>query len=180
MARGQAQAADTQLGKSNAAADTYGGQASQLYSALQPAYTQESMSQGYDPATKAAITNSGMGAIGASIGGTAEDASRRAARTRNPSGVSDIQDALSQNKALAEGSEAGNIQKQFADYQNQQRQAGLSGLMGLHGLSADEQAKLLALGPSTLDARAAGPSGAQDFSSILTALKPTAGPLTKI
>src|SRR5690348_3941246 len=125
VARGQKEAADKQLNTTNTAASQYGKQANQLFSALEPQYEQETRSQGYDPATKAAMTSSGMGAIGANIGGTQEDVARRAARTRNPAGVAELTDALSRNKALASGTEASNLQKQFADYENEQRQRGL-------------------------------------------------------
>lgn len=170
MARGQAQKADSQLNTTNTAASQYGKQANQLFSALEPQYQQETLSQGYDPATKAAMTTSGMGAIGANIGGTQEDVARRAARTRNPAGVAELTDALSRNKALASGTEAANLQKEFADYENKQRQAGLSGLMGLEGLSADEQARLLGIAPGILQARAAGGGWAQGFHDVLSGL----------
>lgn len=156
MARGQAQKADTQLGLTNKVAGQYGQQASQLYGELAPQYLAEVNNPGYDPATKAAMTQQGMGAIASSYDTAAQEAGRRTARTRNQAGYGALQDALARNKGIAAGTEAGNLQKQFADEKLRQRQEGLAGLGNLYGLGTDVMSRLYGLGPSTLQARAAG------------------------
>ena len=159
MARGQSGAAEKQLGTTNKVAGQYGTQANQLYGTLAPALTSEMNNPGYDAATKAAMTTAGMGAIGSSFGADAERAAERSARTRNPAGAGALQEALARNKGLAMGQEAAGLQKQFADYANQQRQQALAGLGNLYGMNTDVMSRLYGLGPSTLNARAAGKGG---------------------
>jgi len=159
LARGQSQKADTQLGITNKAAGQYGQNAQQLYGQLTPMFTQEATSQGYDPATKAAMTESGMGGVAAQGAAQQEGAARRAAKTRNEAGQGALQESLARSRMLASGNEANQLQKQFSDYRTQQQQAGLRGLESLYGIGADTMAKLYGLGPSTLQARAAGGGG---------------------
>jgi len=167
MARGQKQAADTQLGKTNTAAAGYGTTAGGELGQLNPQVTSLINSKGYDPATLAAITNAGMGASNAAFTGAAGQINRNAARTKNPAGIAGQLDTLAMGKGIAGGKEAGDIQIQNADFANQQRMAGLNMLQGLYGTNVGASNQLYGMGPGTLQARAAGPSGAQDFASII-------------
>ena len=78
-------------------------------------------SKGYDPATLAAITNAGMGGVNAAFGSAGADINLTTARTGNQANTAGAQDALAMNKGVAGGQEAGQIQIQNADFQNQQR-----------------------------------------------------------
>lgn len=166
MARGQAQAAGKQLNLTNQAAAGAGSTANQIYGTMMPAVNQEIQTPGYDAATKAAMTTAGMGGIGSSYGSQAEQASERAARTRNAAGAGALQEALARNKGIAEGNEAAGLQKQFADFADQQRQQGIKTAADLYGVNQDVMARLYGLGPSTLQARAAGPGWAQGFKDV--------------
>lgn len=166
MARGQAQKADTQLDLTNTLGGQFAKNANQLYGQLAPLYQQEATSKGYDPATKAAMTEAGMGGVAARGAAEQEGASRRAAKTRNEAGQGALQDSLARSRMLASGNEANQLQKQFSDYRTQQQQIGQRGLESLYGIGADTMAKLYGLGPSTLGARAAGGGWAQGFKDV--------------
>jgi len=171
MAKGQAGKADTQLGTTNAAASTYGSNAAGMLPGLQGQAQSLINSQGYDPATLNAITNAGMGGVGAAYGSASDAISKNAARTGNPASVGAEQDALARSKGIASGQEAGNIQIQNADFKNQQRQQGLNLLNSLYGTNVGASNSLYGLGPGTLNARAAGGSWAQNtFAPIAGAI----------
>ena len=127
-------------------------------------------SQGYDPATLSAITNAGMGAVNASFGDTANQINRNAAVTRNPASVNASLDANAINKGVASGQEAGNIQMANAQEKDQQRALGLQLMQGLYGTNVGAQTSDLGMGPSTLQARAAGGGWSQGFKDVLTGI----------
>lgn len=116
------------------------------------------------------MTQQGMGAIASSYDTAAQEAGRRTARTRNQAGYGALQDALARNKGIAAGTEAGNLQKQFADKKDQMRQQGLAGLGNLYGLGTDVMSRLYGLGPSTLNSRAASPGWTQGFKDVATGI----------
>jgi hypothetical protein len=135
-AASEAQNAQATAGQNAAAA---GGRATADYGTLMPQAQSLINSQGYDPATLGAITNAGMGGVNAAFTGAGNQIQRNAARTNNPAGVTEGLDALAQNKGIAGGEEAGNIQIQNANFQNQQRQQGLNLLNSLYGTNTNAQ-----------------------------------------
>jgi len=170
MARGQAQAANKQLNLTNSTAAGYGQNAASELGALTPQATSLMNSQGYDPATLSAITNAGMGAVNASFGDTGNQIARNSAVTRNPASVNASLDANAINKGTAAGQEAGNIQMANASEKDYQRQLGLQLMQGLYGTNVGAQTSDLGMGPSTLQARAAGGGWAQGVNSVLTGI----------
>ena len=154
MARGQSQAADAQLNATNTIANDQQSQANALQSKLVPGYT-SLMNTGYlSDADKAAATTNEMGAATAPFGTANFEANNRASATNNASDLTAQQDQL----ALEQGQVAGGA---AANLQGQQMQNQLSGMYGLQGEQAASQGEaqgLYGLGPSTLQARAAGPS----------------------
>jgi hypothetical protein len=157
MARGQSAISTKQLGITNQLGQTEQGQAESLESQLTPAYS-SLMNTGYfSPAQQNAATTSTMGAATAPFGAAKFDAANRAAATRNPADLTAQTDEL----ALEQGRTAGTA---AADLQNQQMQNQMAGAYGLTGLEQGNQqtmAQMYGLGPSTLQARAAGLSGDQ-------------------
>lgn len=125
------------------AAGTAGANAATSFGPLNAGAQALTRSTGYDPATLSAITNAGMGGVNASFGDAASQIKRNAALTKNPAGTAGQLDTLAQNKGLAGGQEAGNIQIQNADFANQQRMAGLNLLNSMYGTSTGAQAPLI-------------------------------------
>src|ERR1700690_3560965 len=78
-------------------------------------------SPGYDPATLGAITNAGMGGVNAEFGSAAGQVNRNAALTHNAATTPGQLDTLAAEKGRVGGQEAGDIQIQNANFQNQQR-----------------------------------------------------------
>jgi len=157
MARGQAQAADANLNATNSIANTQQGTGTQLQSSLIPGYT-SMMNTGYlSPADKAAATTSEMGSATAPFGTANFEANNRASATGNASDLTAQQDQLALEQGQTAGGAAANLQNQQMSNQLQ----GMYGLGGLSGQDLQEAQGLYGLGPSTLSARAGGPSGDQ-------------------
>ncbi len=128
-------------------------------------------SQGYDPTTLAAITNAGMGGVNAAFGGAAGQINRQAARTGNTAGVAGNLDTLAQNKGIAGGQEAGNIQESNANFANSQRMAGLNLLGSLYGTNVGAQTANEGIQTGDINAQtSASPGWVQNLTGILGAL----------
>jgi hypothetical protein len=157
MARGQSQAADTQLKTTNQVAGQQGQEAQQLESELIPGYT-SLMDTGYmNPEEEAAATTSEMGAATAPFGTADFQAKDNAAATRNPSDLAAQEDQL----ALEEGQVAGGASAHLQDQKMQNQEAGMYGLSNLESGNLKAMEDMYGLGPGTLSARAAGQSGDQ-------------------
>src|ERR1700677_3410027 len=129
-------------GEAQKAAKTAGTDASQLYGPLSADATNLVNSKGYDPATLAAITNASMGANNAAFSGAAGQINRQAARSGNEGGTAGQQDTLAMNKGIAGGQAAGDVQIANANFQNQQKMAGLNMLGSMYGTNVNAQAPL--------------------------------------
>ena len=157
MARGQAGAAEKQLGKTNAVAVDEGKRANKLESELLPGYT-SLMDTGYfSPAEEGAATTSEMGATAAPFASAEFEGRNRAAATRNPADVTAQGDQLAMEEGRAAGDTAAHLQEEKMHNQE-------AGMYGIHQLQEGDRGAELSmygLGPATLDARAAGQSGDQ-------------------
>lgn len=120
-------------GEAKNAYGTASANANSLFGQLVPQAQSLINSKGYDPATMGAITNSGMGGVNAAFGNAGAQIGRNAARTKNAAGTADQMESLAQQRGIAGGKEAGDIQIQNADFQNQQRMAGLNLMAGMYG-----------------------------------------------
>lgn len=176
MARGQVGAAEKQLGKTNDVAGQQGAQATALEDQLIPGYT-SMMDTGYlSPEEESAATTSEMGAATAPFSTAEFKARNDAAATRNDSNLPAQEDQLALEEGQTAGTAAANLQKEKMTNQ----EAGMYGLGGLEQGNMQAMESMYGLGPGTLQARAAGPSGDQAAIGYLTALKPTSGPGTKV
>lgn len=142
--------------------------ANQLFGQLEPQAESLINSKGYDPATLGAITNAGMGGVNAAFGNAQGNIARNTARTKNQASDASQQDVLAQQKGIAGGQEAGNIQIQNADFQNQQRTQGLNLLSGMYGANLGTEV------PAVNAQTQASPGWAQTLTGIVGALKPGA------
>jgi hypothetical protein len=128
-------------------------------------------SQGFDPTTLSAITNAGMGGVNAAFGGAAGQVNRQAGRTGNTASTAGQLDTLAQNKGIAGGQEAGNIQVQNADFANQQRMSGLNLLGSLYGINTGAQTANEGIQTGDINAQtAAGPGWMQNLTGIMGGL----------
>lgn len=193
MARGQSQAADNNLSTTNAVAGQEQDKANKLQSTLIPGYTsmmdsgfaspdeaakdQSMIDTGYfSPADAGAATTSEMGAATAPFQSEEFRAGNTAAATRNASSLASQQDAL----ALEQGQTAGGAAAELQKEKMANEESGLNtkiagqnaGMYGLNQLEAGDNSameSMYGLGPSTLNARAAGQSGDQEALGYINA-----------
>jgi hypothetical protein len=176
-ATNEAKQAQTTAG-TNAA--QYGSNANFLFNPLNLQGQALVNSQGFDPNTLSSITNAGMGGVNAAFGGAAGQINRQAARTGNTAGTAGQLDTLAQNKGIAGGQEAGNIQIQNADFANQQRMSGLNLLNSLYGTNIGAQTANEGVQTGDINAQtAAGPGWVQNLTGILSAVNGVAGAPSK-
>ncbi len=154
MARGQAQAADAQLGLSNTVAGQQGGLASGVFGADWPAVQNQINPNG---ATRNALTQLPTQGANAAFNARQQAASQRVAKTNNSAGYGELSDKLAMDKGQADATAALQGQKAVTDLQGE----GIKNAGNLFGVSTDAMAKMYGLGPGTLQARAAGLSGDQ-------------------
>jgi hypothetical protein len=155
MARGQAQSAQNQLNLTNQLGQGQLQQSTALENKLIPGY-ENLMKTGYfNPAEEAAATTRQMGATTAPFETAKFQASNRAAATRNPANIAEEEEKL----ALEEGQAAGNTAASLQEQKIQNQLAGTYGLTELQRANLGASMGLYGLGPSTLQARAAGGPG---------------------
>ena len=171
MARGQVGAAEKQLGKTNAVASAEDTSQQKLENQLVPGYT-SLMDTGYlSPEEESAATTSEMGAATAPFKSAEFQAGNRAAATRNASDLTAQQDQL----ALEEGQTAGTAADELQKEKMANQEAGMYGLGQLRAEDLQAMEQMYGLGPSSLQARAAGPGWAQGFQAVAGSLLGSGG-----
>ena len=109
---------------------------------------------GYTDAQKSAIANLSQSALSSSFDALAQNASNRAARTRNSAGYGDLIDSL----ARTQGQQSANLAQQnqiaFANATRSDTLSGLSGLSGLYGTDSSLLGRALGIPAQLLDASA--------------------------
>lgn len=127
---------------------------------------------GFDPATKAAITNDTQGAAAASYGSAADSLERRAARTGNPAGLIEGEDQLARDKAQTMASTAAQNQVTFANAARQDRNTALQGESNVLGMDQQLLARSLGIPVEYLgqynQGRKGGPSVGWSFNDGLS------------
>jgi hypothetical protein len=176
MSRSATNEAKTAQSTAGTNAAQYGANAAQELGPLNSQATSLINSQGYDPTTLSAITNAGMGGVNAAFGGAAGQVNRQAARTGNTAGTAGQLDTLAQNKGIAGGQEAGNIEIGNAQFANQQRMQGLNLLGSLYGMNTSAQTANEGIQTGDINAQTqAGPGWMQNLTGILGAVGGIAG-----
>jgi hypothetical protein len=162
MARGQAGAADYQRRTTNKIGADELAKSNELEGKLIPGYT-SLMDTGYfSPEEEHAAVTSEMGATAAPFGAAQFEATGRAGRTRNAADLTAQQDQLAMEEGRAAGDTAANLQKE----KMQGQLAGTYGLGQLRKEDLDVMQSMYGLGPSTLQARAAGGGWSQGFKDV--------------
>lgn len=159
MARGQSQAADTNLKKTNAVGDAAQSKSDALESKVTPGYT-SLMDTGYlSPEDQNAATVSEMGSATQPFESMGFKQQNNAAATHNDSNLTAGQDQLALDEGRTAGSAAANLQEE----KMRNQEAGMYGLTNLKSQDQQQAEHMYGLGPGTLSARAAGPSVGQEI-----------------
>lgn len=152
MARGQAQAADKQLSTTNAIGADERSRQQALENKLMPGYT-SLMNTGFmSPAEENAARTSEMGAAEQPFESAGFTAANRAAATHNAADLTAEEEQLARDKGLATGTAAENFQKEKMNNEL----AGMYGIGQLRSEDLNAMQAMYGMGPSTLNARAAG------------------------
>ena len=154
----------------------------QLYSSDQARGTQAAAgyqnmlaNPGYTPAEQSAITNASQSALASSFNALAQNASNRAARTRNSAGYGELIDSLARTQGQDQASLAQQNQIAFGNAARSDTLSalsGLSGLSGLYGTNTSLLSNALGIPAQLLNASA---RNAASGSSFLSALGSTVG-----
>jgi len=135
--------------------------ANSMYNTLEPEANSLINSQGYDPATLAAITNSTMGATNAPYTNAKSQLARNTARTKNQASDASQQDVLAQQQGIAGGNAANQVQMENQQYKTQQQQMGLNLMSGMYGANLGTEV------PAVSAQTTASPGWAQTLSGIM-------------
>jgi hypothetical protein len=103
------------------------------YGTLMPQY-QSLLNSGYSPQQKSAIEAGTTGAISQSYGAAGQAAGRNLAATGNSAGYGSLLSNLARNKGKDMAQQENQNQVGFAQFQNQQKMAGLQGIAQLYGV----------------------------------------------
>lgn len=171
MARGQKQAADAQLKKTNAIGDQYNAAGAEIGGFTEPRYKKLATSGYFSPAEEAAATNSVMGGAAAPFESAKFEANNTAARTNNAADLTANQDQL----ALSEGRTAGEAADQLQNDKMKNQLAGMYGLSGMRSEDLNAMEAMYGLGPGTLQSRAAGGGWSQGFHDVATGISSVMG-----
>lgn len=170
MARGQSSISSGQLDTTNKIGAGAIDRSKKQQDELTPGYT-SLMDTGYlNPEEEHAAVTSEMGAATQPFQTQDFNASNRAASTRNASDLTAQQDQLALDQGRTAGDAAANLQKEKMANQ----QAGMYGLSHQADQSQQLGESMYGLGPSTLQARAAGKSGDElgmDYASLALGTK---------
>lgn len=174
MAKGQAGAANKQLGKTNAVADKELGAASSEMSSLDPFFAGEMKNpQGMGTTGVNAANTASQQALGGATAGVTGEGALMGARTRNTAGITEALDSNARGAAQTGSENATKVQLANEMLKEQQRQAGAAGKEGIFNTETGAGTQTLGMGPSTLQARAAGGSWMQNtFQPFMSSLFP--------
>jgi hypothetical protein len=130
-----------------------------LSSAAASGYQNLLANPGYTDAQKSAITNLSQSALSSAFNALAQNASNRAARTRNSAGYGELIDSLARTQGQDQANLAQQNQIAFGNAARSDRLSGLSGLSGLYGTDSSLLGRALGIPISLLDARSRASQG---------------------
>lgn len=145
---------DQQLAQQNAMNQQLYSSGQALGSQAAAGYQNLIANPGYTPAEQSAITNLSQSALSSAFNALAQNASTRAARTRNSAGYGELIDSLARTQGQQQANLAQQNQIAFANAAKSDTLAGLSGLSGLYGTDSSLLGKTLGIPASLLDASA--------------------------
>ena len=124
-----------------------------LGSAATSGYQNLLANPGYTDAQKSAITNLSQSALSSAFNALAQNASNRAARTRNSAGYGELIDSLARTQGQDQANLAQQNQIAFGNAARSDTLSGLRGLSGLYGTDSSLLGRALGIPASLLDAR---------------------------
>jgi hypothetical protein len=144
---------DQQLAQQNAMNQQMYSSSQALSSAAASGYQNLLANPGYTDAQKSAITNLSQSALSSAFNALAQNASDRAARTRNSAGYGELIDSLARTQGQDQANLAQQNQIAFGNAARSDTLSGLSGLSGLYGTDSSLLGRALGIPVSLLDAR---------------------------
>ena len=163
---------DQQLSQQNATNQQLYSSSQALGSQATAGYQNMLANPGYTGVEKSAITNLSQSALSSSFNALAQNASNRAARTRNSAGYGELIDSLARTQGQDQANLAQQNQIAFGGAARSDRLSALSGLSGLYGTDTSLLGRALGIPAQLLDASA---RNAASGSSFLSALGSTLG-----
>ena len=145
---------DQQLSRQNAMNRQIYGSSQALGSQAAGGYQNMLANPGYSQAEQSAIGNLSQSALSSSFDALAQNASNRAARTRNSAGYGELIDSLARTQGQDQANLAQQNQIAFANASRSDTRAALSGLSGLYGTDTGLLGRALGVPAQLLDASA--------------------------
>src|SRR5271169_1182552 len=145
---------DQQLAQQNAMNRQIYSTSQSLGSQAASGYQYMVANPGYTDAEKSAITNLSQSALSSSFNALAQNASNRAASTRNSAGYGELIDSLARTQGQDQANLAQQNQIAFANASRSDTLSALSGLSGLYGTDAGLLGRALGVPAQLLDASA--------------------------
>ncbi len=158
---------DQQLAQQNAMNQQLYSSGQALGSQAAAGYQNLIANPGYTPAEQSAIANLSQSALSSSFDALAQNASTRAARTRNSAGYGELIDSLAHTQGQDQANLAQQNQIAFGNAARQGTLSGLSGLSGLYGTNANLLGRALGIPASLLDASVRNAQSSNSFLSSL-------------
>jgi hypothetical protein len=150
---------DQQLAQQNAMNQQMYSSSEALGSTAASGYKNLLANPGYTDAQKSAITNLSQSALSSAFNALAQNASTRAARTRNSAGYGELIDSLARTQGQDQANLAQQNQIAFGNAARSDTLSGLSGLSGLYGTDSSLLGRALGIPASLLDARSRASQG---------------------
>ena len=159
---------DQQLAQQNAMNQQLYSTGQALSSQAAAGYQNLLANPGYSDAQKSAITNLSQSALSSAFDALAQNASTRAARTRNSAGYGELIDSLARTQGQQQANLAQQNQIAFGDAARADTLSGLSGLSGLYGTDFSLLGRALGIPQQLLDARMQNAKNNTGFLSSLS------------
>src|ERR1019366_149902 len=150
---------DQQLAQQNAMNQQIYSSSQSLGSTAAAGYQNMLANPGYSGAEKSAITNLSQSALSSAFNALAQNASNRAARTRNSAGYGELIDSLARTQGQQQANLAQQNQIAFGNAARSDTLSGLSGLSGLYGTDTSLLGRALGIPAQLLDASARNAQG---------------------
>ena len=150
---------DQQLAQQNAMNQQMYSSSESLGSAAASGYQNLLATPGYTDAQKSAVTNLSQSALSSAFNALAQNASNRAARTRNSAGYGELIDSLARTQGQDQANLAQQNQLAFGNAARSDTLSALSGLTGLYGTDSSLIGRALGIPAQLLDARARNSQG---------------------
>ena len=150
---------DQQLAQQNAMNRQMYSSGEALGSSAASGYQNLLANPGYTDAQKSAVTNLSQSALSSAFNALAQNASTRAARTRNSAGYGELIDSLARTQGQDQANLAQQNQLAFGNAARSDKLSALSGLSGLYGTDSTLLGRALGIPASLLDARARASQG---------------------